>query len=234
MAAQPELMPQWETLGMNLRDFVRKGATFTDEPGDNFVVIEAHETVGEIHDGYAQIIPPSPSGPYAAVQLVRLIPVGVSEREYDPDDEEEVVTQNIRAEIRVEFLQGGNRAFDYCSRFITWAGSVQAVDLAESKGFSFELVQQPQEADDIISGIWENRFFVDMDVSYISTLRIRTPKVGQSIFGIVQGAGGGQDISAVFSDSLELSGVAFAGFHIDSDDNFVPDDLAMTGVLSIS
>ena len=180
------LSPTQSTLFNNLRDFVREGASFSEQEAISMdiptreaeltVVLENETYIGP--DGLPRI-PPPPDGPYASFIFIQGVTEGIpwTEKQYTVDSNgdrivADTTVSNVNAEVAVNFAQGGAHAYDYCNRFILWATSPAGINFASERDFSFKLMQPARENDDLVQQVWEHRFIVTMEIGYISELRI--------------------------------------------------------------
>ncbi len=74
----------------------------------------------------------------------------------------------VRGRYSVQWFRAG--AHDAARRFATWLSSPAGLSKAHEYGLTTRRVSDVRQLDDIVSGVWEERSGVDLDVEYLQTI----------------------------------------------------------------
>ena len=111
--------------------------------------------------------PPAPQGLYASVQLITPVVRGLPFTRLDlnaDDNLEERKVAVVRDRYSVQWHRAG--ATDAARLFTVWASSAAGLQAAAERDFVFHRVGETRTIDEIISGKWEERALVEVDVGY--------------------------------------------------------------------
>ena len=74
----------------------------------------------------------------------------------------------IRGRYSVQWFREG--AHDAAKRFVTWVWSPTGLAHAHSAGLTVRRVSDVRQLDDVVSGAWEERAGVDIDIGYVQRI----------------------------------------------------------------
>ena len=120
---------------------------------------------------------PAPSGPFASVLLVHQgiegIPATPMSLSADGLSLDAPTLATIRGRYSVQWFREG--AHDAARRFATWVWSPVGLAHAGQEGLTVRRVSDVRQLDDVVSGAWEERAGVDIDIGYKQAIEATVP-----------------------------------------------------------
>ena len=123
---------------------------------------------------------PSPDGLYATVLLINQAIQGIPSTRFALSDASGLLDAPTQATVRdrysVQWFRAGAR--DAARRFSVWVSSPMGLDYMAARGLGFLKVSGVRQLDNVISGAWEERAGLDLDIGYVETLQEEAGAVG--------------------------------------------------------
>ena len=119
-------------------------------------------------------------GLYATVLLINQAIQGIPSTRFTLSDAPGLLDAPTQATVRdrysVQWFRAGAR--DAARRFSVWVSSPMGLDYMAARGLGFLKVSSVRQLDNVISGAWEERAGLDLDICYVETVRLEGGPVG--------------------------------------------------------